>query len=378
MSGKRVIVAGAGPAGLMAADILSARGHAVTIYDAMPSPARKFLLAGRGGLNLTHSEAPDIFLIRYPLMTPQLRAALQVFDAQALRSWADALGEPTFTGSSGRVFPKSFKASPLLRAWLRRLADRGVTLNLRHRLMDIAADGVLVFETGMHERIQVKADAGLLALGGASWPRLGSTGAWTDILARHGVALSPLRASNMGFNARWSAPFSERHAGQPIKNAMFHFGARSVAGEAIITRSGMEGGAIYALSADLRDAIARDGTAHIIIDLKPGVAADALAGKLTRGHKAKESRAHFLKRAAGLSPAAIGLVREACGNALPDDPHALAALIKSTPVTFHAAQGLERAISSAGGIRFDALDDHFMLRTLPGIFAAGEMLDWEA
>lgn len=367
-------VIGGGPAGLMAAEALAAGGVRVVIFERMASPARKFLMAGRGGLNLTHGEDLSRFLTRYREAAPWLEPALRAFTPDDLRSWAAELGEETFVGSSGRVFPRSFKASPLLRAWLRRLGGLGVEIRPRHAFKGFTPDKALLFAAPEGE-IEVDAKATVLALGGASWPRLGADGGWVDALAPSGVAIAPLRPANCGFRAAWTQIFADRFAGQPLKPARFSFAGRVVRGEAMITAQGLEGGAIYALSADLRDAIARDGHADLVIDLRPDVAADALAVKLApRGGKSLATR---LKQA-GLTPQAAGLLREAAGGPLPQAPEAQAALIKAARIRLVATAGLARAISTAGGVLRDEVDANFMLKRLPGIFIAGEMLDWEA
>src|ERR1700694_3170273 len=260
VSKTQVAIIGAGPAGLMAAEVQASGGAYVTVYDAMPSVGRKLLMAGRGGLNLTHSEALPAFLARYGGAPPQLAAAISAFPPDNLRQWSEALGQPTFVGSSGRVFPQAFKASPLLRAWLRRLNAMGVQFALRHRWTGWEGDGRLSFQSPDGKRA-VDAGATVLALGGASWPRLGSDAAWAEIIAAKGVAISSLRPANCGFTVAWSDVFRDRFEGQPLKGVALSFGPRTVRAEAIITRTGIEGGAIYALSADLREAIARSGEA---------------------------------------------------------------------------------------------------------------------
>jgi uncharacterized flavoprotein (TIGR03862 family) len=366
-------IVGAGPAGLMAAEVLARGGARVVVFERSASPARKFLMAGRGGLNLTHGEPFEAFLARYREAAPRLEPALRAFAPQDLRDWAAGLGEETFVGSSGRVFPRSFKASPLLRAWLRRLAGLGVELRTRCDFRGFAADGALrIVSPAGH--IEIVAGATVLALGGASWPRLGADGGWVEALVGQGVAVAPLRPANCGFRADWSAHFAERFAGQPLKPAVFAFAGRSLRGETMITTRGLEGGAIYALARDLRDAIERDGSALLRIDLRPDVEAPALTAKLApRGGKSLATRL----RQAGLSPQAAGLLREA-GAALPGEPAALAALIKSAPVRLVATAGLARAISTAGGVELSEVNDNFMLMRRPGVFLAGEMLDWEA
>ncbi|WP_316182621.1 TIGR03862 family flavoprotein [Bradyrhizobium sp. SZCCHNRI1009] len=377
---KHIAVIGAGPAGLMAAEVLAGGGVAVTVYDAMPSVARKFLMAGRGGLNLTHSEELPLFLSRYRDAASWLAPAIQAFSPQQLRDWCEALGEPTFVGSSGRVFPVAMKASPLLRAWLRRLDAQGVRVALRHRWTGWDDRGHLTFETpnGPHT---VAADATVLALGGASWPRLGSDGGWVPILAAKGVAIAPLRPANCGFTVGWSDIFRDRFEGQPLKGIALAFGERSVRGEAVVTRDGIEGGAVYALSAELREAVAVHGEAVLHVALRPDLAAADLIKKLSAS-RGKQSFSNVLRKAAQLSPVAIGLLQEAAKthglslSSLP--PDRLAALINALPIKLTGTAGLARAISSAGGIARDELDADYMLRRLPGVFAAGEMLNWEA
>ena len=370
-----VAVIGAGPAGLMAAEYLAARGRRVRIYDRMPSPGRKFLMAGRGGLNLTHSEPLPQFLTRYTDLPDQLRAAIETFPPDALRAWCEGLGETTFVGSSGRVFPRSFKASPLLRAWLRRLDQLGVEFFLRHSWRGFTKDGGLSFDSGQGA-VDIRADAVLLALGGASWPRLGADGAWTDILAGNAVGITPLQPANSGFLMHWSPLFTERFAGTPLKTCQFTMGSKSVRGEAIITAQGMEGSAIYALSAALRAQIAHAGAAELTIDLKPDLSVEILAARFA-AQKAKQSMASKLRKL-GLPPVAIALLREVAGTQWPGGAQALAQLIKTLPLHVTGSAGLARAISTAGGIAFDELEADFMLRRLPGIFAAGVMLDWDA
>jgi len=365
-------IVGGGPAGLAAAEVLAEAGRGVTVYERMPSVARKLLIAGRGGLNITHSEERAEFLARYH---PHgcLDAAITAFPPDALRAWCADLGEPTFVGSSGRVFPQSFKASPLLRAWLARLDRLGVRIRTRYRLT--ALGDALHFETpdGPHA---IRPRATLLALGGASWPRLGSDGRWVPLLEGLGVAVTPLEPANGGFAAAWSDRFRERFSGAPLKRVALACAGTTVRGEAVITDSGIEGGAVYALSRVLRAAIAARGSARLIADLRPDLTRDALARRLSGGRPG-DSTATRLRKAAGLSPVAAGLLREAAG-VLPTDPAALAGLIKAAPLTLTASAPIERAISTAGGVRLDALDGRAMLRTRPGLFLAGEMLDWEA
>jgi uncharacterized flavoprotein (TIGR03862 family) len=380
LSQAQVAIIGAGPAGLMAAEVLAQGGAGVTVYDAMPSAGRKLLMAGRGGLNLTHSEPLPAFLARYREATARLVPAISAFPPDALRAWSEALGQPTFVGSSGRVFPKAMKASPLLRAWLRRLDASGVRFAFRHRWLGWDGNGLLLFETPDGQN-SVDASATVLALGGASWPRLGSTGVWQEILAAKGVAIAPLRSANCGFAVAWSDIFRDRFEGQPLKGIVLSFGSHSVRGEAIITRTGIEGGAVYALSAELRDAIAASGQATLHVALRPDLAASDLIPRLS-APRGKQSHSNWLRKTAQLSPVGIGLLQEAAivsGMSLASlPPSNLAELINAVPILLTGVAPIARAISTAGGISFDELDADFMLRRLPGVFAAGEMLDWEA
>ena len=377
---NHVAIIGAGPAGLMAAEVLAQSGARVTIYDAMPSAARKFLMAGRGGLNLTHSEPLPEFLTRYGPAEPYLAPAIAAFPPDALRAWSEALGQPTFIGSSGRVFPQAFKASPLLRAWLRRLDAMGVQFALRHRWCGWNDDGRLSFQTPDGQQA-INVHATVLGLGGASWPRLGSGGEWVEALAARGVTISPLRPANCGFTAAWSEIFRNRFEGHPLKGVALSFGPHTVRSEAMITRAGIEGGAIYALSADLREAIIAAGEATVHIALRPDLTSVELTARLS-APRGKQSFSNYLRKAAHLSPAGIGLLQEAAiasGVSLPAmAPATLADLINAVPVRLNGVAPIARAISTAGGISFDELDADFMIRRLPGVFAAGEMLDWEA
>ena len=380
ISHPRVAVIGAGPAGLMAAEVLVAGGAAVTVYDRMPSAGRKFLLAGRGGLNLTHSEDLERLLGRYGAATGSLRAAIEAFPPAALRAWSEALGQPTFVGSSGRVFPKAFKASPLLRAWLRRLGAAGVGLALRHHWVGWDARGGLLLE-GPEGTVTVEADATVLAVGGASWPRLGSDGDWVAPLARAGVAVARLRPANCGFVAAWSDVFRDRFHGQPLKRIAISFGGQAARGETTITQTGLEGGAVYALSGVLRAAIEASGEAVAHIALRPDMTAADLVERLD-APRDKQSLSTFLRKTVKLSPVAIGLLHEATrsspGRLAAMDSAALAGLVNALPLRLTATAPLATAISTAGGIAFEELDPSFMLRRRPGVFVAGEMLDWEA
>jgi len=375
-----VAVIGAGPAGLMAAEVLTQGGAGVTVFDAMPSAGRKFLMAGRGGLNLTHSEPLPAFLARYREAAPRLEGAVSAFSPDRLREWSGALGQPTFVGSSGRVFPQSFKASPLLRAWLRRLDSQGVRFAFRHRWLGWDEAAPLRFRTTDGERL-IEARATVLALGGASWPRLGSDGAWLEPLAAKGIAISPLRPANCGFTVSWSNVFRDRFEGQPLKGVAFGLGAQTIRGEAMITRSGIEGGAIYALSAELREAIGQIGEAVLHIALRSDLETNEITARLS-APRGKQSLTNFLRKVTNLSPVAIGLLHEGAisssrslSSLLPAE---LAKLINAVPIKLTGVAPIARAISTAGGIAFDELDESFMLRKLPGVFAAGEMLDWEA
>jgi uncharacterized flavoprotein (TIGR03862 family) len=371
---SEAIVVGAGPAGLAAAETLALSGCNVTLYDAAPSPARKFLLAGRGGLNLTHSEPLDGFLARYSPAARRLAEAIERFPPASVRAWAAGLGEETFVGSSGRVFPRSFKATPLLRAWLARLAGLGVKLNPRRRLIGLADGGRVLRFWGPAGEEEARAGAIVLALGGASWPRLGGDGAWATMLGEAGVEVAPLKPANCGFRLDWSDHFRQRFAGQPLKAIAVSHAGQSVRGEAMIDADGIEGGAIYALSPSLREAIEREGEATLSIDLKPDLTHAALAGRLRR--QPGQSTSTFLRKAAGLSPVAIALMRE--GGPPPDQAEALAARIKSVALRLTAPAPIARAISSAGGVAWGEIDERFMLAKLPGVFVAGEMIDWEA
>ena len=382
-SKARVAIVGGGPAGLMAAEILAGAGITVDLYDSMPSVGRKFLLAGRGGLNLTHSEPQERFLARYANRQAQMAPLLASFDAQALRDWAHGLGIDTFVGSSGRVFPKEMKAAPLLRAWLHRLRAAGVHFHMRHRWLgwDHPGGGALRFASEGDE-ILVRPDATLLALGGASWKRLGSDGAWMPLLQDAGVAVAALRPANCGFDANWSMHFRERHAGQPVKAviascALPDGGVLRRQGEFVITKSGVEGSLVYALSAPLRDAIDAHGCAVLRLDLAPGKSVERLTAELNHPRGSRSLASHLQSRA-GIAGVKAGLLREVLDRDALADAARLAATVKALPVRLTAARPIDEAISSAGGVCFEALDQGLMLRAMPGVFCAGEMLDWEA
>ncbi len=374
----RLAVVGAGPAGLMAAATAAAAGLAVDVYDAQRSPGRKFLLAGRGGLNLTHAEPHARLRERYGAQAGWLAPALAAFGADAIRAWAADLGIATFTGSSGRVFPAGMKAAPLLRAWLRRLDAAAARLHLRHRWEAREPDGTLVFATPAG-RVRTRPDATVLALGGGSWPRLGSDGAWVAPLRAAGVHVESLRPANCGFDCGWSAHFAGRWAGTPVKSVELALAgdAERRHGEFVITSTGVEGGAIYALSARLRDTLAAGGEAIVALDLAPGRSRERLAAALA-APRGKRSRSEHLRRQAGLTGVRAALLRELAPDALGGDADALATLIKALPLRMRAPRPLAEAISSAGGVAHAAVDARWMLRALPGVFCAGEMLDWEA
>ena len=421
----RIAIIGGGPTGLMAAEVLAAGGAQVDLYDAMPSVGRKFLLAGKGGLNLTHSEEPERFADRYGARRADIEPQLHDFGPAAVRAWAQALGVATFIGSSGRVFPHDLKAAPLLRAWLQRLRASGVRFHMRHRWLgwaesaqgseQVSAEGTeqgtaqgtaqvappgLRFETPRGE-ISVTADAVLLALGGGSWARLGSDGAWVPLLGERGVAVAPLRASNCGFDvargeagalsAGWSEHFRSRFAGQPLKNVALTLPAMTgdadgniegstaltQAGEFVITDGGVEGHLIYALSAPARDAIESHGHATVLIDLQPGRSAEFVRAEVARARGSRSLATH-LKSRLGLDGVKAALLHELLPREVIADPARLADAIKALPLTLLAPRPIDEAISSAGGVRFEALDPGLMLNALPGVFCAGEMLDWEA
>ena len=399
-------VIGAGPAGLMAAEALAQAGVAVHVYDAMPTVGRKFLLAGKGGLNLTHSEPADIFATRYGTHQAQVALLLQDFGAAQLRDWAQGLGVETFVGTSGRVFPSDLKAAPLLRAWLQRLRGQGVQFHMRHRFGGWNSDGTLQLRT-LQGDIAIAAPAVVLALGGASWARLGSDGAWAPVLAERGVGVAPLRPANCGFDVPrqgagetrraflqeligqepelaigWTPHFAERFAGQPFKTVALtftdsagqHFSRR---GEFVATATGVEGSLIYAVSALLRDEIAAHGSATFLLDLLPDHSAERVLAEV-RHPRGTRSLSSHLKSRLGIDGIKMGMLYEQLGKDGVADATALAAAIKALPITVVAARPIDEAISTAGGVQWQALDPHLMVTALPGVFCAGEMLDWEA
>ena len=377
------VIVGAGPAGLMAAEVLAQAGVPVDVYDAMPSAGRKFLLAGKGGLNLTHSEPPDLFVQRYGARQAEVSPLLQALGAQALRDWAQALGVSTFVGTSGRVFPTDMKAAPLLRAWLHRLRETGVRFHMRHRWTGWDASGACQF-IAPQGPVAVQAKVLVLALGGASWSRLGSDGAWVPWLAARGVASAPLVPANCGFDLQggWSEHFRSRFAGQPFKSVALgctdSVGQRfQRKGEFVATATGVEGSLIYAASALLRDEIARSGQAQFTLDLLPDKPADQVLAEVAHPRGSRSLSSH-LKSRLGLDGIKMALLHEVLPKAAMQQPEMLSAAIKAVPLTLSAARPMDEAISTAGGVPFEAMTPSLMLQALPGVFCAGEMLDWEA
>jgi uncharacterized flavoprotein (TIGR03862 family) len=373
---RRAAVIGGGPAGLMAAEALADRGIAVDVFDSMPSLGRKFLMAGKGGLNITNAEPFEDFLTRFGDARRHLEPALRRFPPRALRDWAEDLGVGTFVGSSGRVFPNDFKAAPLLRAWLRRLRAAGVAIHVRHRWENWSDDGVLVFSTP-NGPAYANAGATVLALGGASWPSLGSDGGWAPVLRAKGVDVVPLKPANCGFDSPWSEHFRSRFAGEPVKTVALTFRGQTVPGEFVVSETGIEGGAVYTLSAALRDAIAAKGSATFTVDLAPGRSVAQLAESLA-APRGKKSMASVLKAATGISGVKSGLLHECLPGEAFADPMRLAAGIKAVPLLVTAARPVVEAISSAGGVAWPSLNTAFMLHARSGVFCTGEMLDWEA
>ena len=376
----RIVVIGGGPAGLMAAEAASAGGAQVDLYDAMASVGRKFLLAGKGGLNLTHSDPSELFLSRYGTRRAQIEPLLAAVGPDALRTWARELGIETFVGTSGRVFPSDLKAAPLLRAWLRRLRAAGVTFHMRHRWTGWDDHGAMCFATPEGGR-SVQTDAVILALGGGSWPQLGSDGAWVPLFTQRDIPIKPLLPANCGFDVGWSKHFSEKFAGHPVKSVavvMQTEGVESrIRGECVITETGLEGGVIYTVSACLRDEIFRTGSAILRLDLAPDRALPQLTTDLVRPRGSRSVASH-LQRRAHIDGVKAGLLHECISKQDFTDPTRLATAIKALPLRLVAPRPLEEAISTAGGITFEALDERLMIRALPGVFCTGEMLDWEA
>ncbi|WP_269790706.1 TIGR03862 family flavoprotein [Stenotrophomonas sp. Iso1] len=381
LAGKRVAVIGGGPAGLFAAEHLCAAGLQVDLYEAKGSPGRKFLIAGKGGLNLTHSDPRPLFDSRYRERQTEISRWLNGFDAQALRDWAAGFGVETYVGSSGRVFPVDRKAAPLLRGWVRRLKERGVRFNVQHRWLGWNADGSLRMATENGE-VTVHSDATVLSLGGGSWPQLGSDGSWMPILQQHEVDTAPLQSANCGFDIDWTPHFSQRHAGAPLKPVVAHWHdlqgqPHQLQGECVVSEYGIEGSLIYALSADLRETLNRDGQARLELDLVPGRDDARLLTDLSRPRKGRSFGEH-LRRAAGLDAVKAGLLFEVLGKDAGNDIVAVVRTLKRLPLQVLRPRPMAETISTAGGVRLEAMNDELMLTALPGVFCAGEMLDWEA
>ncbi|AKU48464.1 TIGR03862 family flavoprotein [Xanthomonas arboricola pv. juglandis] len=380
-SKRRLAIIGGGPAGLMAAEVAGAAGLAVDLYEAKGSVGRKFLIAGKGGLNLTHSDPMPLFAQRYRERSEAVASWLQQFDADALRAWARDLGVETYVGSSGRVFPMDRKAAPLLRGWVRRLKEQGVTFHVQHRWLGWSHDGALRFHspTGDVERT---ADAVVLALGGGSWPQLGSDGRWQGVLQERGIAVAPLVPANCGFDIAWSPHFVQRHAGAPLKPVVAHWQDRDgtpqqLQGECVATSTGIEGSLIYALAADLRAQIDADGVAELGLDLLPGRSLERVSAELEKPRKGRSFSEH-LRRQVGIDGVKAALLYEHLGKQAGDDLALVARTLKRLPLRLLRARPLAEAISSAGGVQLEALDAQLMARAQPGVFCAGEMLDWEA
>jgi len=378
---RRIAVIGGGPAGLFAAERLRAAGLDVDLYEAKGSPGRKFLIAGKGGLNLTHSDPRPLFDSRYREQATRVGRWLDGFDAQALRDWAAGFGVETYVGSSGRVFPVDRKAAPLLRGWVRRLKEQGVRLHVNHRWLGWSEDGALRFATDNGE-LEVRADATVLALGGGSWPQLGSDGAWVPALQARAVDIAPLQSANCGFDVAWTPFFAQRHAGAPLKPVVAHWHGldgepHTLQGECVASEYGIEGSLIYALSADLRETLNRDGHVTLWLDLVPGRDEARLLADLSQPRKGRSFGEH-LRRQAGLDPVKTALVFETLGKDAGNDLAAVIATLKRLPLRLLRPRPMAEVISTAGGVRLDALDEGLMLRALPGVFCAGEMLDWEA
>lgn len=381
LADKTVAVIGGGPAGLFAAEHLRAAGLAVNLYEAKGSPGRKFLIAGKGGLNLTHSDPRPLFDSRYRERQVEVGAWLDGFDADALRRWALGFGVETYVGSSGRVFPVDRKAAPLLRGWVRRLKEQGVRFHVQHRWLGWNPDGSLRMATAEGE-VSIKADATVLALGGGSWPELGSDGGWMPVLQERGVDTAPLQSANCGFDIDWTAHFRDRHAGAPIKPVVAHWTdlqgqAQSLQGECVVSQYGIEGSLIYALAADLRETLNRDGAVTLELDLVPGRDEARLLADLARARKGRSFGEH-LRRAAGLDAAKAGLLFEVLGKDAGNDLEAVARTLKRLPLQLLRPRPMAETISTAGGVKLEAMDDGLMLTAQPGVFCAGEMLDWEA
>lgn len=373
---KTVAIVGGGPAGLMAAEVLSVQGIKVDVYDSMPSLGRKFLMAGKSGLNLTHAEPFEQFVSRYGKRRAQIERMLRTFGPAQVREWARSLGIETFVGTSGRVFPVGMKASPLLRAWLKRLGEAGVSVHPRYRWTGRLSDQSLVFQSPDGEKT-INVDAIVLALGGGSWSRLGSDGAWTSWLTRAGAEVKPLRPANCGFDVDWSPHFREHFEGHPIKSVVLTFGELQQQGEFIVTKEGVEGNLIYMASALLRDEIYKNGKAVISLDLTPSRSQEWLMEKLSKPRGSRSMASH-LEKTVNIKGVKAGLLHEFLSKEDFSNPERLAFFIKHVQIPLIAPRPLDEVISSAGGVTFESLDEHLMLRTHPGVFCAGEMLDWEA
>jgi uncharacterized flavoprotein (TIGR03862 family) len=375
---RKGVIIGAGPAGLMAAEVLSQAGVGVDVYDAMPSVGRKFLMAGKSGLNLTHAEALDTFLSRYGRERDWVGRWLADFGPEHLRDWARGLGIDTFVGSSGRVFPTGMKAAPLLRAWLHRLRATGVRFHMRHRWLGWDEQDKLRFATPTGEQKVGAGDTAIIiALGGGSWAKLGSDGAWVPLLQARGAAIAPLKPANCGFEIVWSEHLHSKFAGQPVKSVVATFGGERRQGDCVITQHGVEGSLIYAFAASLREAIGANGHATLLLDLAPGKSLERLTQEIAHPRGARSMASHLQSRA-GIAGVKAGLLRECATRDDYADATRLAATIKALPLRLDAPRPLDEAISSAGGVMASALDDRLMLNALPGVFCAGEMLDWEA
>lgn len=377
MSKKKIAIIGSGPSGLMAAEQLALKGHKVTVYEQATSPARKLFLAGLGGLNLTHSEAFDDFLSRYQPLPKSLHAALCLFSSKHLVEWCEKdLQIKTVMGSSKRIYPEGMKASPFMRAWLKRLEELGVQFQLQHFWKGWSETGELIFD-GPEKETLIKCDATLLALGGASWPRIGTNGNWIPHLERYDISVCPFKPSNMGINSAWSPIFLEQFEGKPIKSVAFTFADRRCKGEVVVTHYGLEGGPVYTLSSHVRNALEKNETVILEVDGKPDLSEEDIVKHLEKA-RAKDSLTSQLRKTLKLTPIVIGLLREGVGKELKKDYRSLAHAIKHIPLRINGTQGLERAISSSGGVAFEEIDDSFMLKKKPGVFVVGEMLDWEA
>ncbi len=376
MNANTVIVIGGGPAGLMAAETLAQQGLRVELFDAMPSVGRKFLMAGKGGMNITHAEPLEDLLSRYGTRRTQLEPMVRNFTPDELRTWMQQLGIASFVGSSGRVFPEGMKAAPLLRAWLHRLREQGVRFHVRHRWLGWDEKRALRFATPGGE-VQVRYDGMVLALGGGSWPQLGSDGAWLSLLTQRGIQIAPLRPANCGFKVNWSPYFCSRYAGEPLKSVAASFGDQCKQGECVVTEQGIEGGLIYALSAALRDEIERAGHATLKLDLMPDWSLQRVQIEVAHPRGSRSLSSHLQSRL-GLKGVKANLLREVLGADEMNNPDLLAATIKALPLNLIAPRPLAEVISSAGGVSFEAMNEGGMLHKLPGVFCAGEMLDWEA